>query len=93
MDNGVVHVPGKIRSPNTIILGLLVANDFEWKIAAGWTIYRSEPVNIHYNFFYKVFSSAGAADPAGSGPPANTYSGVWAAFSGSPNEAKQSSTK
>ena len=75
-----VTIPGTTVAPNTIVIGFTVANDFVWTIGSGWTIYRSNNVNIYYDFFYQVLSSAGSTDPAGTGPAANTYSGVWAAF-------------
>ena len=78
-----VTVPGKTVAANVIVVGFNVANDFAWMIGSGWTIYHSENINIYYDFFYKVLSSAGATDPGGSGPSGNTYSGVWAAFKGS----------
>jgi len=75
-----VTIPGTTVAPNTIVIGFIAANDFVWTIGSGWTIYRSNNVNIYYDFFYQVLSSAGSTDPAGTGPAANTYSGVWAAF-------------
>ena len=75
-----VTIPGTTVAPNTIVIGFTVANDFVWTIGSGWTIYRSNNINIYYDFFYQVLSSAGATDPAGTGAAANTYSGVWAAF-------------
>lgn len=83
MSNGTVTVRGRTVAPHTIVVGFSAANDFAWKIGSGWTIYRSENINIYYDFFYRVLSSAGATDPGGTGPTGNTYSGVWAAFKAS----------
>ena len=69
MDKDAVHVSGKTSASNTIILGLLVANNFAWEINPGWTVYRTEAINIQYNFFYKILASAGTVDPAGTGEP------------------------
>ncbi len=80
MNSGLVSIRGRTVALRSLWSGFTAANDFAWKIGPGWTIYRSENVNIYYHFFYKVLSSAAATDPGGTGPPASTYSGVWAAF-------------
>ncbi len=80
LSSSTVNVRGKTVSPHTIVVGFIAANDFAWTIGSGWTIYRSENINIYYDFFYKALSRAGATDPGGTGPTGNTYSGVWAAF-------------
>ena len=80
LNGGTVAVRGRTVAPNTVVIGFLAANHFVWTIGPGWTIYRSENVNIYYDFFYKVLSSAGVADPGGAVRGENTYSGVWAAF-------------
>jgi hypothetical protein len=82
MGNNAISVAGRTRAANTIIIGALIANDFKWSIARGGTVYRDNPANIHYEFFTKPVSSAGMVDPGGTGPIGSTYSGVWAAFSG-----------
>lgn len=73
-----VSVPGTTVAANTIVVGMLAANDFAWQIGTG-TLYENMAANIHYEFFYNVNSSAGAYNPGGSGD-GGTYSGVWAAF-------------
>lgn len=80
MNSGTVTVRGRTTAPHSLVVGLTGANDFVWAIGPGWTIYRSDNINIYYDFFYKVLPSAGATDPGGTGPTGNTYSGVWAAF-------------
>lgn len=83
MNGGTVNIRGRTVAPHTVVVGFTAANDFAWTIGSGWTIYRTENINIYYDFFYKVPSSAGVTDPGGSGPTTNTYSGVWAAFKAS----------
>jgi hypothetical protein len=80
LNGGTVAVRGRTVAPDTVVIGLLAANHFVWTIGPGWTIYRSENVNIYYDFFYKTLSSARVADPGGAVQGENTYSGVWAAF-------------
>lgn len=79
MPDNRVSIPGTTREPKTIAVGMLLANDFIWSIGNG-TIYDRQPVNIHYNWFYKVLTAPGPYDPAGTGAKANTYAGVWVSF-------------
>lgn len=79
MSSPRVNIPGATRQTKTIALGMLLANDFVWSIGNG-TIYDRQPMNIHYNWFYKVLTAPGHYDPAGTGPKANTYAGVWVSF-------------
>jgi hypothetical protein len=79
-----VTVPGKVVKSPTIVVGVLLANNFEWEIGNG-TVYDSQRVNIYYDFFFKVLTSGGPYDPAGSATPVPaTYASAWASFSGSP---------
>ncbi len=79
-----VTVRGSVIRAGTIVVGTLLANDFAWNIRNG-TVYDSQHVNIYYDFFFKVLSSAGPYDPDGTASPVPaTYASVWASFSGSP---------
>lgn len=84
MSSPRISVPGATRETKTIALGMLLANDFIWSIGNG-VIYDRQPVNIHYNWFYKVLTSPGRYDPAGTGAKANTYAGVWVSFAADRN--------
>lgn len=79
MSSPRVNIPGATRETKTIALGILLANDFIWSIGNG-TIYDRQPMNIHYNWFYKVLAAPGQYDPAGTGAKASTYAGVWVSF-------------
>ena len=78
-----VSVPGTTVKADTVVVGMLLANEFVWTIRNG-TVYDSQHINIYYNFFFKIMTSAGPYDPAGTASrvPA-TYASVWASFSGS----------
>ena len=79
-----VTVPGRAERASTVVVGILLANDFVWTIRNG-TVYDSQHVNIYYDFFFKVLTSAGPYDPDGTASPVPaTYASVWASFSGSP---------
>jgi hypothetical protein len=87
MNNGYMYgtsvsIPGATVATNTVVVGMLAANDFAWTPGAGWAIHRSNNVNIYYDFFHKTLSASGSTDPGGTGLGGNTYSGVWAAFKG-----------
>jgi hypothetical protein len=79
-----VTVQGHVAKAPAIIVGMLLANDFVWKIRDG-TIYDSQHVNINYEFFFKILSSACPYDPGGTASvvPA-TFASTWASFSSSP---------
>jgi len=80
MYSPAITVPGTTTAANTIVLGTLAANSFTWTPGSGWTAFRMNAVNINYYYFYKVLTSAGSEDPAGTGATAGQFSGVWAAF-------------
>ena len=80
MYSGVISIPGRTVSQNTVIVGAVMANEFVWKPHREWTIYDSKTSNIHYDFFYGTVSSSGHQSPGGTGPPHNTFAGAWVAF-------------
>lgn len=82
-----VTVPGKVSGAKTVVVGILLANNFVWTIRNG-TIYDSQQVNINYDFFFKELTSIGLYDPSGTATPVpGTYAAVWASFNSlSPTE-------
>ncbi len=79
MYTNTVSIPGTTVATNTVAVGFLAANYFDWTIGNG-TMYDNMSSNIFYDFFYNVNSSAGVYNPGGSAGVRGTFSGTWAAF-------------
>lgn len=89
MRSPAVTIPGRTIKKHTIIIGAILANDFQWTIGPGWTIYDHKAVNIKYDWFYKIATSSGIQDPGGVGTVTGSYSAVWASFAANEPQPNQ----